>query len=155
MKAIETPTFHYYNANPKGRKVGDCVVRAISTALGQTWERTMQEMTDLGIKDGRPYNEPKNIEKYLAARGWTKQKEPRTYANKKMPMCDFLNNAGSKGVIIASVGSHHLTLIVNGVNWDIWNCTRQTMHTYYTNPNVVGPELDRPELKPEKRRFTL
>lgn len=28
----------YYNANPRGYVVGDCVVRAISKALGKSWE---------------------------------------------------------------------------------------------------------------------
>ena len=27
-----------YNPNPVGRRVGDCAVRAISKALGMTWE---------------------------------------------------------------------------------------------------------------------
>ena len=29
-----------HNENPDGRNVGDCTVRAISTALGQEWETT-------------------------------------------------------------------------------------------------------------------
>ena len=29
-----------HNENPDGRNVGDCTVRAISTALGQNWETT-------------------------------------------------------------------------------------------------------------------
>lgn len=29
-----------YNANPKARRVGDCVIRAISRALGQDWATT-------------------------------------------------------------------------------------------------------------------
>lgn len=30
----------FFNNNPKGLKIGDCVVRAISAALDQPWERT-------------------------------------------------------------------------------------------------------------------
>ena len=29
-----------YNANPDGDRVGDCVVRAISAAIGKSWEET-------------------------------------------------------------------------------------------------------------------
>ncbi len=32
--------FERYNPNPQGRVVGDCTVRAISKALGQSWEQT-------------------------------------------------------------------------------------------------------------------
>ena len=29
--------FINYNANPKGRKTGDCVIRAIAFALNKSW----------------------------------------------------------------------------------------------------------------------
>lgn len=30
----------YYNPNPIGNRVGDCTIRAISKALGQSWDET-------------------------------------------------------------------------------------------------------------------
>lgn len=30
--------YQYWNPNPAAAKVGDCTVRAISKAMGQTWE---------------------------------------------------------------------------------------------------------------------
>lgn len=33
--------YRQYNPNPAGARVGDCVVRAISRATGQTWEQTL------------------------------------------------------------------------------------------------------------------
>ncbi len=30
----------YYNPNPYGRFVGDCVVRAVSKVTGQSWDET-------------------------------------------------------------------------------------------------------------------
>ncbi|MBQ7931912.1 MAG: hypothetical protein IJ334_12965, partial [Clostridia bacterium] len=30
--------YESYNANPDGKRVGDCTVRAISAALGKSWE---------------------------------------------------------------------------------------------------------------------
>ena len=32
--------YEYYNANPYGRHVSDCSVRAISLATEQSWEET-------------------------------------------------------------------------------------------------------------------
>jgi hypothetical protein len=32
--------FKYYNANPLGRHVSDCSVRAISLATGRSWDET-------------------------------------------------------------------------------------------------------------------
>ena len=30
--------WEYYNPNPAGKRVGDCVIRAICKATGQDWE---------------------------------------------------------------------------------------------------------------------
>ena len=148
-KYRETPTFHFHNANPKGKNANDCVARAISVALSQSWEQTIREMTELGIKFGYAFNEDKLIEKYLSKKGWEKFPEPRDADNKKISVAQFLKKPqASKGVIVAKVGSHHISLIVEGVVWDTWDCTKQTMHTYFKNPQIEAPE--RP-----KRRFTL
>ena len=34
----------YYNPNPLKKSCGDCVIRAISKALGQSWEQTYTEL---------------------------------------------------------------------------------------------------------------
>lgn len=39
-KYPDTSTFHYYNANPKNKVDDDCVIRAICTALNQSWAQT-------------------------------------------------------------------------------------------------------------------
>lgn len=48
--------YEYCNLNPHGLRVGDCVVRAISKALGQTWETTYDDgYSEDWIGDGRMY----------------------------------------------------------------------------------------------------
>ena len=39
--------FHFYNANPSGKRTTDCVIRAISTATDQTWEETFNGLAQL------------------------------------------------------------------------------------------------------------
>ena len=41
--------FVEHNENPQSRRVGDCVVRAISTALGQQWDKTFLDLCVQGI----------------------------------------------------------------------------------------------------------
>src|SRR5699024_4476275 len=41
-----------YNANPDGRNVGDCTIRALSLALGQSWEQTYVELALEGFSMG-------------------------------------------------------------------------------------------------------
>ena len=44
--------FVKYNSNPKEARVGDCVVRAISTALDTDWEKIYIDLADLGLEMG-------------------------------------------------------------------------------------------------------
>lgn len=153
-KYRETPTFHFHNANPKGKNANDCVARAISVALSQSWEQTIREMTELGIKLGLAFNEDKCIDAYLKQKGWLRYPEPRDLENKKYTVERLLKKPHylNEGVVIAKVGSHHITLIVDGVVWDTWDCTKQTIHRYFKNPNAKTPEKAHTG---EKRRFTL
>lgn len=131
-KYSDTPIFHFFNANPKQRNVSDCVVRAVSVALGKSWETAMREMTEEAIKHSCTFNENKGIESYLKSQGWVKYPEPRDINNCKITVSQFLKRIGSnKGTIIANVGSHHVSLIKEGVVWDTWDCTRKTMHSYW------------------------
>ena len=139
-KYKETSTFHFHNANPKGKNANDCVA---------SWEDTIREMTELGIKLGYAFNEDKLVDRYLREKGWERYNEPRDVKNKKLTVNQFLKKGDhNKGVIIAKVGSHHISVIVEGVVWDTWDCTNRTMHVYWKNPNVAAPTR-------EKRRVAL
>lgn len=39
-----------YNANPEGKRVGDCTVRAISTLLEEPWEKTYAALCIWGFR---------------------------------------------------------------------------------------------------------
>lgn len=39
-----------YNPNPKSARVGDCVIRAISKTLGQTWQETYIDLAMEGFR---------------------------------------------------------------------------------------------------------
>lgn len=41
-----------YNPNPYGLRVGDCVIRAISKALNQSWEKTYIDLCVQGFMMG-------------------------------------------------------------------------------------------------------
>lgn len=68
-----TSYFEYYNANPKNKHTTDCVIRAICTALNQTYEQTLRELTELQIKTGYDMSEVKCYGKYLESKGWMKK----------------------------------------------------------------------------------
>lgn len=128
--------YEFYNINPKGRLVCDCVVRSIALACGQSWETTLREMTELGIKKGTVLNDPKLYPLYLAQKGFIKSNEPRDINNRKMTVREWMReqqiyDGNQKATIVAKIGSHHLSCIVDGKVHDIWDCSNRTMHAFW------------------------
>lgn len=42
--------YKFFNPNPSKKLVGDCVIRAISAALNQTWDKTYVELAHEGLR---------------------------------------------------------------------------------------------------------
>ena len=143
-KYPETSTFHYCNANPKGRMTGDCTFRAICTALGQTWEQTVMEMAEMSCKTGYAINDKKGIERYLQAKGRVKHPQPRKADNTKFTgkeFCKELNCdiafVGKR--VVANIGGNHIVCIketddLHGLHkvHDIWDSTDGCIGNYWT-----------------------
>lgn len=138
QKYPDTDTFHFHNANPKGKITPDCSIRAISTVLNQTWEQTLREMTELSIKTGYFINENKCINKYMQSKGFTLCKQPRKEDNTKYTGQEFCrtlmhpiysedlkltNKDFEINRILANIGGHHIVAIMSGQVWDTWNST--------------------------------
>lgn len=140
MKRIQkypnTKYFTYYNANPKERIGGDCVVRAISLAADISWIETVLDLTSLGITIGFILNDPHTYTKYLTEQGWLKMPEPRDIRNKKLTVAQAIDqNLFPNGLAIAVVGSHHLVAIKDNKVHDIWDSSKCILHTYFVIPN--------------------
>ena len=48
-----------YNANPKGWKTDDCVIRAIALATNQTWDKVFTDLNEIAFKKKRVFNDKK------------------------------------------------------------------------------------------------
>lgn len=91
----------------------------------------------------------KGIETYLKEQGFTKCKQPRKYDRTKYTgkeFCKVLQAFGkdpatygneigdgiiSAPRIVASIGGHHITAIINGKVNDIWDCTGKSIGNYW------------------------
>ena len=133
LRMIETKYYIYVNVNPKNKYCGDCVIRAISRALNQSWETTVRELTELGIKKGYVAIDKHIYPKYLESKGFRQMKEPRDWQNKKISIKEFIDmhEGQSLKVIVANAGSHHLTCIKGNKVNDTWDCSKSTMHKYW------------------------
>lgn len=130
--APDTDTFHFSNVNPKGRKTADCVVRAISAFLGESWERTYTNLANLGIKRGTAMNVPENYVRYLADRGFEKCPMPRKADRTKYTGREFCREIAEPGNCYILSMAHHLTFIGPDCRiWDTWNCGKKSVGNYW------------------------
>lgn len=129
----DTDVFQYYNANPKNKRTSDCVTRAICTALNQTYEQTVEELTAFWLKTGYEMSDVKCFGKYLESKGWIKNRQPRKEDNTKLTGKEFAKTF--KGVCVANIGGNHTVCIKDGKVVDIWNSTDGCIGNYWTNAN--------------------
>lgn len=123
--------FVKYNANPKGRKTGDCVIRAICTALNEPWEETYKGMLDVALDTGYAISCTDNFTEYLSRKGYEKQKMPKKENGKKYTVEEFANIiAKPKKVYVVNI-CNHTTVIKNKNLYDLWNCGRKSVLNYW------------------------
>ena len=125
MKYIE------YNMNPKNKKTGDCVIRAIGFATNKEWGNVYRDLAELGIKKGLMINDTKNWRAYLKDLGYETQKMPRKLNNKRYSLEEFCDKiAEDNKTYIVKIASH-LTVVKDKNLYDIWNCSRKYVGNYW------------------------
>lgn len=109
--------FVSYNPNPAGAKVGDCVVRALSKALGQDWEQTYIDLCVEGCLRCDMPSANAVWGAYLRRKGFEREIIPNT-----CPDCytveDFCIDHPHGTYILALDG--HVVSVVDGQYFDTW-----------------------------------
>lgn len=134
MKVLnDTETFHFYNANPKNHRTGDCVIRAIATATGKSWDEVLIGLTETALKHKQSPCDAACYDKYLKSIGWVKHKQPRNLIdNTKFTGEEFCRIFAKDEPIIANIGGHHIVCIKERKVWDIWDSTGGCIGNYWT-----------------------
>ena len=123
--------FKEFNANPFNKKTGDCVIRAICTALNESWQTTYKGMFEIAITKGYAVSCKENYEYYLKQKGYEKQKMPRRNDNTRYTIKEFIDElATSEGIYVISI-ANHLTCIKNRTLYDLWDCSRKSVGNYW------------------------
>lgn len=125
----ETKTFHFYNANPKNRRTGDCVVRALSLALEQSWEDTLTGLFHVSLKVKSVPNSDDTYPAYLKEQGWIQMKQPRKKDGKKYTVGEWVKANEDKTMVISM--ANHCVCAKGGKVWDIWDCTGKSVCKYW------------------------
>ena len=106
--------FIKYNQNPRHSRVGDCVIRAISTALDREWEDVYVDLADKGLEMRDMPSSNSVWGAYLLDEGLEAKMVPnvttvRNFARKH-----------PKGTYIVGTGSH-VVAVIDGDYIDTWD----------------------------------
>ena len=95
----------FFNNNPLGRKaVGDCSVRAVSKALGISWDEAHDLLADMSKKMGTIMNDNDVISAVLRMHGFYKENLPWTCRD-CYTIRDFARD-NPIGTYVVGTGSH-------------------------------------------------
>lgn len=118
----------YINHNPSGKKTGDCVIRAIAGATGDTWEQTLDGLVRYAKKLHTAPTNKECFEAYLLEeKGYTKNPMPKPKGGKRMRSDEL---ARIYDAIIQQ--ANHLVYAVDGHVVDTWDSEKRTVYNYYT-----------------------
>lgn len=117
-----------YNPNPQQRRVGDCVIRALSKALGVDWERAFAIVTEFAYNMADMPSSDSVWGAVLRANGFYRRAIPNS-----CPACymaaDFCKDHPD-GVYVLGFGGHVAT-VVDGNLYDSWNSSQLSPQFYY------------------------
>lgn len=123
-------SYAYYNPNPVGRSVGDCAVRAVSMALGQSWEQTFAGLALEGFLRGDLPNADSVWGAYLREYGFCRNLIPDSCPD-CYTVADFAEDH-KKGVYVLSIPGRHVLTVVDGIYFDSWDSGMEIPTYYWT-----------------------
>lgn len=111
-------SFINYNANPDGKNVIDCTVRAISTVLRRDWERTYIELCVQGFIMHNMPTANHVWGAYLKGRGFRRKVIPDDSAD-CYTVRDFCREH-PRGVFLLAL-ERHVIAVIDGDYYDTWD----------------------------------
>lgn len=119
-----------YNANPKGLRTGDCVIRALSKATGKSWDEVYTELCEIGYKKKKLPNNDCVYKAFLKENHFYLHPAIRDEYGKLVSV-DYFSKIKNSGIYIVHT-RNHLTIVSDGDIYDTWNTSRQTAGKYYS-----------------------
>ena len=108
----------YFNPNPSGKRVGDCVIRAVGKLTEQDWETTYLEIAMAGFELCDMPSSNNVWAAYLKRKGYRRRVIPDTCPN-CYTVRDFCRDY-PHGRFLLATGSH-VVAVVNGDYFDAWD----------------------------------
>ena len=121
--------FIRFNKNPTGSFVGDCAVRAVSLALGTSWEDAYWMLAENGFLMGDMPSSDSVWGAALRERGFRREAIKNT-----CPDCynvaEFAKDH-PRGTYVLKT-DQHVTTVIDGDIYDSWNTSDEAVQYYWT-----------------------
>lgn len=121
-----------YNPNPQNNNVGDCVVRAISKIIGNSWKRTYIELAIQGFMMSDMPSANHVWGAYLHSKGFRRYTIP-DYCPDCYTVKNFADD-NQHGEFILSTGKH-IIAVIDGNYFDTWD-SGDEIPVYYWHKEV-------------------
>jgi len=120
--------FKYYNKNPLNKRVGDCVIRALSKALNKSWEDVYIELCVYGLYFADMPSSNATWGAYLLNNGFERHILPNTCPD-CYTIADFATEH-PRGVYVVATGTH-VVAVENGNIYDSWRSENEIPIYYF------------------------
>lgn len=116
------------NLNPEGKSVGDCVIRALSKALNQSWEKTYVDLSAHGLVLHDLPSANSVWGNYLRRNGFTRHIIPDVCPN-CYTVAEFCRDYPTGTYILALSG--HVVAVKDGDYYDTWDSGKEIPIYYW------------------------
>ena len=142
---VDTRYFHYVNANPAGKRTGDCIMRTAVVAAGITWDEAVDALCAIAHDKKIAPQDPAAEQELLKRLGFAKMKQPKKLNGKKLTgreFCAWLDSQVGAGAlapgarVAANIGAHHVVAVMRDTTGhfrvnDTWDCTTRCVGSWW------------------------
>jgi len=120
--------YQYYNPNPYHKSVGDCTLRALTKALGISWDRAYAETVVHGFRLGDMPSSDNVWSAPLRMRGFIRSEIP---CSDCYTIEDFCRDHPT-GTYVVGTGTH-AACVQDGTLYDAWDSSHETVSYFWRN----------------------
>lgn len=131
IKLMSDKHWHDYNPNPKGKKIGDCTLRAYCAAFNISWEEAFDIASEIAKENGSliQYVSDKVLQEHFECTLDEKYNKKVVKAKDRITVGEFASSH-PYGIYILGMRNHLVTLR-NGEYWDSWDCGDKKIDSVY------------------------
>lgn len=116
----------YFRMKYKKDQVGDCVVRALTIATGEDYQKVRRELWWTSYKNGDMPNGRETTDEFLEKRGFIKEKKIKGFR-----LADYPVSPKETYVVVLA---NHLTCLDQGLVRDTWDCRMSYPYNVWRKP---------------------